>query len=198
MKKEDLQNIGLNEEQAEKVIKIAKDEMKGFVPLERLSEVTSAKNKLEADLKERDKQLEELKKNAERSDKLKEQIDELQKTNKSAKEEYEKSIVTLKKDNALERALTNARAKDNAVVKPLLNEFLKAAEIDEKGNISGLDKEIEKLSKDEKFTFLFDTEKGKFKGISPDDGREENNAPSKGAAFAQKYNSLVSANVKKE
>ena len=78
MKKEDLMKIeGMTEELAVKVAKASLEELNAYVPKERITEVTEAKNNAEALVKERDKQLEELKKSTGDNEALKAQIEQL-------------------------------------------------------------------------------------------------------------------------
>nr|CAC27409.1 putative transposase [Acetivibrio thermocellus] len=57
MTKEQLMEMGLTEEQAEKVLVIYKEDLKSFIPKARFDEVNEAKKNLEEQLKDRDKQL---------------------------------------------------------------------------------------------------------------------------------------------
>ena len=192
MKKEKLLELGLTEELAENVAKESAEELKGFVPLERLSEVTEAKKRLEADLAERDGQLESLRKSKGDIEALRQQITTLQTENADNKAKYEADMKALKMENAVKSALTAAQARNAAVVTPLLAEFLKTAEIDDNGTIKGLDKEIEKLKKDENSSFLFNVEQPnepKLKGFEPATGAQQQTETSNGALYAQKYNS---------
>ena len=71
MTKEALIALGLTEEQASKVL----EGYTGYVPKSRFDEVNEAKKKAEANVKERDKQLEELKKSSGDADALKAEIE---------------------------------------------------------------------------------------------------------------------------
>lgn len=139
---------------------------------------------------ERDKQLTILKKSAGDNEELKKQITELETANKRAAEQYESEINSIKINNVVEKALIGARAKNSAVIMPLLSDFLKTAELDEKGTIKGLDKIIDKLTKDESSSFLFESSENnrKFEGITPIESGENNTAAGKGVSFAQRYN----------
>ena len=61
MNKENLLKLGLSEEQAEKVLSVNAEQLKGFIPKSRFDEVNNTKKQLEKDLKDRDVQLENLK-----------------------------------------------------------------------------------------------------------------------------------------
>ena len=58
MDKQKLLEMGLTEEQADKVLEANKIQLEGFIPKNRFDDVNKDKKKLEADIVERDKQLE--------------------------------------------------------------------------------------------------------------------------------------------
>lgn len=155
MKKEDLVKLGLTEEDAEKVAKASEEELKGFIPKARFDEVNEAKKHAEDSVKERDKQIEGLKSSAGDADKLKQQIEELQNANKQKDNEHAAEIKKLKLDNAVDSALTAAKAKNLKAVRALLN--LDKAELAEDGTVKGLAEQISALSKADDSKFLFES-----------------------------------------
>jgi len=94
---------------------------KNAIPKDKYNETAEAKKKLEADLQERDKQLDDLKNTAGNSEELKKQIETLQADNKKAGEEWQAKLAQMQLDFALERALTTAKAKNPKAVKALLD-----------------------------------------------------------------------------
>ena len=88
MNKEDLLKLGLTEEQAEKVLSVNAEQLKGFIPKVRFDEVNNAKKQAEKDLSERDKQLETLKNSTGDVETLKQTIETLQNENKAATDKY--------------------------------------------------------------------------------------------------------------
>ena len=148
MNKKQLLALGLTEEQADKVLA----GFEGYVPSTRFNEVNEAKKNAEALLAERDNQLVELKKNLGENDKLKKQIETLEAENKTAKENYEKSLNTLKINNAVDVALTAKGAKNLKAVRALIDfEKIKV----EGEDIKGIDEQINSLVADEGTKFLF-------------------------------------------
>lgn len=122
MKKEDLMKIeGMTEELAVKVAKASLDELNDYVPKSRITEVTEAKNNAEALVKERDKQLEELKKSTGDNEELKKQIEQLQADNKAAKDKYEADIKKMAKDSIDAQLLAENGAKNAKAVIALLD-----------------------------------------------------------------------------
>jgi hypothetical protein len=164
MKKEDFLKLGLTEEQATKAAEASAEELKGFIPKSRFDEVNEVKKRLEEDLKKRDQQLEELKKL--NPEKLQEEINRLQEKNKQTQKQYEEELSKIKLENAIEKALINAKAKNIKAVKALLD--LEKVELDGE-TVKGLDDQIKKLTEGEDTKFLFDVagEKPNFKGIKP-------------------------------
>ncbi len=149
MTKEELKALGLTDEQADKVI----EGYKTYVPKSRFDEVNEAKKKAESTVAERDKQLEELKKNSGDADALKAQIEKLQGENKEAAKKYAADLKALQVGNAVERALTAAGAKNIKAVKALLTDLDKA-EMDGE-DVKGLADQIKKLKEGEDTKFLF-------------------------------------------
>ena len=165
MLKEKLTEIGLTDEQIEKVmINVAEN----YVLKEKFEEINEQLKKANIEIKTRDKQLEELEKVD--VDGLNAEIKRLREENKANMEANETAIKKLKIDNAVEKALINAKAKNLKAVKALLE--LDNAEL-EGNSIKGLDKQIKKLMESDDSSFLFENSNNKpaeFTGIRPNDG----------------------------
>lgn len=125
---------------------------------------------LKGQVSERDGQLETLKKSTGDVEELKKQIETLQADNKAKDEAHAAEMKKVKVDNAIEAALTAAKAKNNIAVKALLKDLDKL-ELNEDGSIKGdaLKNQLNALVKDEGTKFLFDSEKKKadIKGAEP-------------------------------
>ena len=154
MTKEELIALGLSEEQAGKVL----EGYKGYVPKSRFDEVNNAKKAAEDTVKERDKQLEDLKKASGDSEALKAQIAQLQADNKAAADKYAADLKAVQINSAVEKELTAAGAKNLKAVKALL-EGLDKAELDGE-NVKGLADQIKKLKEEEGTKFLFEEKPG--------------------------------------
>lgn len=117
-------------------------------------------------IKERDTQLETLKNNPDNPETLKQQIKKLQDDNKAAKEAHEKEIKELKVSTALEKALSDAKAKNAKAVQALLD-LGDDVELADDGSIKGLDDKIKALKKSD--AYLFDDVKPSttIKGANP-------------------------------
>ena len=152
MNKQKLISMGVSDELAELIMK----EISGsFIPKTRFDEVNELKKSYQEQLKERDSQLDELKKAVGDSDELKKQIESLQSENKSKDEKFNFEIKKMKIDNAIEKALTEAKAKNLKSVKALLD--VENAELLEDGTIKGLSEKIKGLAENEETSFLFDS-----------------------------------------
>lgn len=182
MNKEKLMEMGLTEELATKVAK----ELDGnYVPKTRFNEVNTELKQAKDQVKERDSQLETLKKSVGDSDELKKQIETLQNENKTKDETHAAEIKQLKIDTAVDKALAEAKAKNPKAVKALLD--LAKAEISDDGTIKGLDAQIKTLSEAEDSKFLFDT-----------DNTQNKNQNSKGFVPGQKKDGVPGASSEYE
>jgi len=120
MTKEEFIALGVTEELATKAAAASVEELKGFIPKARFDEVNTGKKKAEDDLKDRDKQLEDLKKSSGDAAELTKKIETLQTENKAAKEKYEAEAAALKLGTAVKLALTG-KVHDPDIVAGLLD-----------------------------------------------------------------------------
>lgn len=162
MTKENLLEWGLTEEQANKVM----EGLNGsFVTKSRFNEVNTELTNAKNTIKERDTQLETLKKSTGDTKALQDQITQLQTDNANQKKAHEAELKALKIGNAVDMALTGAKAKNNTAVKALMADFLAKAELADDGTVKGLDDEVKKLVEGKDTAFLFEKSTGtKFKG----------------------------------
>lgn len=167
MKKDELIELGLDDELAEKVAKASADELKGYIPKSRLDEVIKERDTFKGTVEERDKQLEELKKSSGDNEALKTQIANMQKDNAEAIKAKDAEIAKIRLENAVEKTLAESKAKNFKAVMALLN--LEGAELDDDGTVKGLVEQINKLKADEGTSFLFDasTKQTTVKGATP-------------------------------
>lgn len=171
MKKEDFVKLGIDDELAKKCESASLEELKGFIPKARFDEVNTAKQTAEALVKERDTQIELLKNSTGDAETLKKQIETLQNDNKAKDEAHAAEIRQLKLNNAIDSALSGAKAKNATAVKALLKDLDKA-EIGEDGTVKGLAEQIEALQKSDAYLFEAKESKGKMKGATPGESRD--------------------------
>lgn len=166
MKKDELKNLGLTDEQVDAVLAGYKD----FIPKSRFDEVNEARKNAEALVAERDKQIEGLKVSAGSTDELKKQIEKMQAENKALVEAKDNEIKKIKINNAVNTALMGAGAKNVKAALALLN--MENAELMEDGSVKGLNEQIEALKTAEDSKFLFADPKPVIKGANPVGGSD--------------------------
>lgn len=149
--KELLKKAGIEEGKLDSVIAdINKELPKYFIPKDKYNEVAEAKKKLETDIAERDKQLEDLKKAAGSNEELKKQIEALQAENKKAADEWQAKMAQMQLDFAIEKALTAAKAKNPKAVKALLD--LEKVKLDG-DKLLGLDDQLKAIQQSDPYLF---------------------------------------------
>jgi len=149
--KELLKKAGIPEDKLDSTIAdINKELPKYFIPKDKYNEVAEAKKKLEADIDERDKQLEQLKAAAGASEELKKQIETLQAENKKASEEWQAKMAQMQLDFAIEKALAAAKAKNPKAVKALLD--LEKVKLDGE-QLLGLDDQLKAIQQSDPYLF---------------------------------------------
>lgn len=164
MTKELLIKMGLTEEQATKVLEAHTTAINGkYIPKERFDEVNTKVKQLETSVTERDKQLEDLKKSTGDVEALKTQIQTLQNDNKTKEETYKVELSNLKKNNALELALTGAKVKNSKAIKALLDDG--KIKLKDDGTLEGLSEQLEAIKKTD--AYLFEETQGKDKTPIP-------------------------------
>ncbi|WP_138496343.1 phage scaffolding protein [Paenibacillus pinistramenti] len=190
MNKEQFIALGLSEDLATKAAAASADELKSFVPKARFDEINTAKKSAEDTLKDRDKQLEDLKKSAGDNETLKKQIETLQGENKATKEQYEAKVKDLQLTTAIKLALAG-QAHDPDIVAGLLDKS--KIELDDSGAVKGgLDDQVKALRESKGFLFAQKEEaKPTFKGAKPPEGGGAGGSggeASVGASFAKAAN----------
>lgn len=121
-----------------------------WFPKEKFDQVNNDNKELKKQLQDRDDQLTDLKKQAKGSEELQQQIEKLQEENKNTKEQYEKQIQQQAFDHALEKALSQSKARNTTAVKSLL-ELDKIKLKDDQ--LEGLDDQLKKVKEENPFLF---------------------------------------------
>jgi len=149
--KELLKKAGIPEDKLDSTIaEVNKELPKHFIPKDKYNEVAEAKKKLEADIQERDKQLEQLKNAAGNSEELKAQIEQLQAENQKAAEEWQAKMAQMQLDFAIDKALTAAKAKNAKAVKALLD--MEKVKLDG-DQLLGLDDQLKAIKESDPYLF---------------------------------------------
>ena len=178
--KEKLVKLGLSDELAQKVLDNFGDIVDGvYVTKERFNEVNKEKKTLEDTVTERDKQLEDLKKNNESNEDLKKTIQDLQQANKDAKAEADKQLAAERKSNAIKLELMGKVHNPEVVMNMLkLDDIIME---DGTGKVkSGLKEALASLKKTDSYLFVPEDDGSKgnnqgganayVKGATPKDG----------------------------
>lgn len=163
MTKEELTALGLSEEQTGKVLKQLE---KSHVPKTVFDELKAENDTLKQSISDRDKQLETLKKSGGDSAELKKQIEELQKQNAEQIKAHAAELNRIKRENAVNTALTAAGAKNIKAVSALLDDS--KIKLGDDGKLEGLDVQLKELQKTDGYLFAEKQQKQPtFKGFQP-------------------------------
>lgn len=154
MKREFIKGL-LGEQATKEIIDSILDENGKDVEIEKnkLTALQTEINSLKATITERDNQLEQLKNSPDNLENLKKQIETLQTENQTAKETYEKEVISLKKQSIQERELLAHKAKNNKAVLALIED--EEGEFDEEKYAKSFSDKLKELVKTD--AYLFDT-----------------------------------------
>lgn len=169
MKREFLRELGLSEEQIEKVMSEHGKTITDTTA--KLAAAEESKKALEAQLVERDKDIKDLKKGAEDNAELAQKYADLETKYKGAKAEYEQQIKDTNLNHAVDMALTG-KVHDAGIVRGLLDRT--KLTLDEQGQLGGLDEQLKGLSESKPFLFIPDQATGtnpSFNGARPAGGQ---------------------------
>lgn len=169
MKREFLRELGLSEEQIEKVMSEHGKTVTDTTA--KLAAAEESKKALEAQLVERDKDIKDLKKGAEDNAELAQKYADLETKYKGAKAEYEQQIKDNNLNHAVDMALTG-KVHDAGIVRGLLDRT--KLTLDEQGQLGGLDEQLKGLSESKPFLFIPDQATGtnpSFNGARPAGGQ---------------------------
>ena len=144
-------SLNLDGEAKKKATESLKNLLKdSYVEKTKFDEAAAAKSNLETQIKERDKQLETLKKTAGDKEKLEATIKQLQEDNKSAKTKYETDLKNLRIDSAVKLKLSGT-AQDVDIVASLIDKTKLI--VGDDGSVTGLDEQINPLKQSKPFLF---------------------------------------------
>lgn len=143
-----------------------------WIPKETFNQVNEAKKQLDTDLKERDKQLTELKKSVGDNKALQDQIEKLQADNKTKDEEHKTKLNDLAIASAVKLTLAGEVHDPDMVLGILDKTKIKLAD---DGKVEGLDDQVKALQSSKAFLFVEKEAdgKGKFKGIKPGESKDK-------------------------
>lgn len=138
------------------VAKINTEAPKYIIPKNKYNELSEEKKNLEAEISNRDTQLEELKGRVGNDTELQAKITQLEEDNKANKEKYEAELVNNAKRNAIELSLVKNGAVNSKACMPFIDlETIKY----EDGEVKGVDDLIGEMVKGDDTSFLFSPNK---------------------------------------
>lgn len=166
MKRSELETLGLSKEQADAVIKINGGDIENSKKTAEaeLQSVLAETDALKEQVKERDKQLDELKTASGDNAELKKQIETLQRQNADQAKAHKAELERLKLDNAIDAALTAAGAKNAKAVRALLD--ISGVNLGADGKLSGWDEQLAAVQKSDAYLFA-EKKQNSFKGFQP-------------------------------
>jgi chromosome segregation ATPase len=161
MKREFLTELGLETEQVNKIMAEHGRTVNSLK--DKADEAKEEAEEFKSQLSDRDKQLKDLSKKAEGNEDLQEQIKQLQADNKKVKVDYENRLAEKTFDFSLEKALSDAKAKNPRAVKALLDR--EAIKLDG-DKLLGLEEQLKSLQESDGYLFG-DNEPAGLKGRQP-------------------------------
>lgn len=173
MRKEELLELGLSEEDATKVAEASAEEMKGYVTKARLGEVTDERDAVRTQVAERDGEIEKLKKV--NPEELQSTISTLQQDLKDKDADHAEELKKTRIEAAKEAAVVGTHTKDPIAVRAHLDKALKGKEltIDDEGVVTGLDEAMKSITEGET-SYLFPSKEAQLKGFTPTQGTDKN------------------------
>lgn len=165
MRRDFLKDLGLSDEIMDKIMTQYGLDIEKYKTEKKENEVKITF--LNDKIKEQEEAINSMQKDNESYTKLKQDYDLLQEEKTKNDNEYKQQIREIKLKSGVEKALNNAGAINQKVVMPLLKEFLGTAEIDEKGNINGLEEQIKQIKDNADTSFLFKEDIDMIKGKIP-------------------------------
>ncbi|MGY5261917.1 phage scaffolding protein [Lactiplantibacillus plantarum] len=155
-----LKELGIEGDNLEKIMtEVGKSHTDSSELQKKVDDLSSQNETLTAQVKERDSKIDELGKAEGLSQKYKDQLSDLQSQIKSKDEEFAGKLANVKKSNAIELALRDAGAKDTKILSPLLDHDV--IKLDEKGEVTGLKEQLEKIKDSHDYLFKSDDSQGK-------------------------------------
>lgn len=152
MKREDLKELGLNDDQIAAVMTAYGKEVN---PLkEQVDSLTSERDNLKQQVSDRDGQLDDLRKNAGKNEELQATIKQLQDDNKAAAAKYQNDLAAKEKGFKIEGALRDAKARNVKAVLSLIDTDKVSVQKD--GTLDGLTDQIAAVKQSD--SYLFDGE----------------------------------------
>lgn len=161
----------LGEQYSEDIDKKVSEEIgKNFVAKADFNNVNETKKTLEQQIKDRDKDIADLKKSAGDNADLSQKYSDLQEKYKKDTESLNKTILDNQKNNAIEMAIMQAKGRNPKAIKALLD--LDKISLKDDGTIEGLD--LDSLKETDSYLFDVETKSNLGTGFNQGSGSENN------------------------
>lgn len=148
MKREELRDLGLSDEQVSKVMGMHSAELNDVRA--NLQDATSERDQLKKLLEDNDNELTKLRDSAKDNETLQKQLDDLQGKFDQSKQDSENTIKTLKLNNAVDLSIAKSHARNAKAVKALID--MDKVKMTDDG-LSGLDDQISSLQESDSYLF---------------------------------------------
>lgn len=159
--REDLRNIGIDDESLEKVMSLHGQEIQGFKDKvsqkdTKLNELQNTVDSYKEDNEQKDNELKGLQEKAKNGDDLQQTISDLRQANQDKEEQRKQEVKDLNFNHSLENKLRDSGARNVKAVRSLLeSENIKFN--DEDNEVIGLQDQLEKLRESDSYLFLDST-----------------------------------------
>ena len=127
----------------------------GYIPKDKFDEKYGEAKNLKEQLEAQTQLVNELKEKGNLSDEYKSQIDQLKASLDQKDKDYKAEIAGMRKNAAIEKALTEAKAKESKAVMPYLDQA--KILVNDDGSVTGLKEQLEAIKKDHAFLFEEET-----------------------------------------
>lgn len=175
MKREELKDLGLSDEQVGSIMAMHSSEMNKLRG--DLTSVEQERDTMSEQLKSNQEELSKMKESVKDNEELKTRFDELQDKYDESKKNSENTLNRVRKDSAIDMALLKAQARNPKAIKALLDD--EVIKLDDDG-LHGLNEQIDKLKESDGYLFEKDNSSEKKPGINattggnPSDGKPDN------------------------
>lgn len=161
MKREELKNLGLTDEQLDGVMKLhGQDVENNKAKFANYDEIKKANENLKSQVEQASKDLKKLSKLTTDNADLNKTVEDLRKAAKEAQDKATADIQAMKMDNAINASLSEHKARNTKAVRALLD--MDSINFNDKGELEGFDDQLNTIIKDN--AFLFDQgEKAEYK-----------------------------------
>lgn len=152
MKREDLKNLGLTDDQLESVMKLhGQDVESNKARYADYDELKATNDSLTKQVEQAGKDLKKLSKLTTDNEDLNKTVEDLRKAAKDAQDKASAEIQAVKLDNAINSGLSERKARNTKAVKALLD--MDTIKFNEDGSLDGLTEQLDAISKDNGFLF---------------------------------------------